>query len=101
VEGGSSAERGGAKGGSSMKSRGRMEGSSGSRESGMGSGGGRRTAAVALKGAFKPHTHHPSSFQHCSYSLWFVDSVKGEEEGNGRGFVGIPVRFVYSVVVHC
>jgi hypothetical protein len=34
-------------------------------------------------------------------SIWFINSVKGEEEGDRRGFVGVPVHFVYSVVVHC
>jgi hypothetical protein len=86
---------------SSTESGGRTEGSPGSREGGTGSGTSGRTAAVALNGAFRPHTHHPSSFQHCSYSIWFIDSVKGEEEGDGRGFIGIPVCLVYAVVVHC
>jgi hypothetical protein len=66
----------------------------------MGSGGGGgRTVAVTFKGAFGSHTHHPGSFQHCLYSLWFVDLVKREEEGDGRGFVGI--RFVSLVVIPC
>jgi hypothetical protein len=31
------------------------------------------------------------------YSIWFIDSVKGEEEGDGRGFVHILVHLVIQL----
>jgi hypothetical protein len=64
------------------------------REGGIGSGGGGRTTEVACNGAFRPQAHHPSTCQHCAYNIRFVDSVKGEEEGDGRGAVCVSVHLI-------
>jgi hypothetical protein len=74
-------ERGGrVEGGGGMESGGRMEGLPGLREGGTGSGSSGRTAAVTHNGAFRPQTHHPGSCQHHSYSIWFINSVKGKRK---------------------
>jgi hypothetical protein len=89
---GDSTERGRrAEVGGGMESGNRTEGAPGSREGGTGSSGGGRAVAIAPNRAFGPQTHHPSSCQYCTYSIRFVDSVKGEKEGDRRGSLCISV----------
>jgi hypothetical protein len=42
-----------------------------------------------------PQTQHPSPAQYRLYSIWFVKSVKGEEEGDRGNSISIPVGLVF------
>jgi hypothetical protein len=76
-----------------------MEGSSGLRKGGTGGGGG--DGSNGNNGAFWPQTHHPCTCQYRVYGIWVVNSVKGKEEGGGRGAIHFSVCHIYSVFVPC
>jgi hypothetical protein len=51
--------------------------------------------------ALGPQTHYSCTCQYHVDDIGFVNSVKGKEEGGGRGAVHFSVRRIYSVFVPC
>jgi hypothetical protein len=61
----------------------------------IGSGSRGRTATIAYNRALWPQAYYPGSVQYYSYGIRFVDSVKGEEEGDREHSVHVPVHLIF------